>query len=152
MTNYRVLVVNSFSRISFCSRTLDECYIWFLKRTITIIFYTWYYFISNLCYFFRANNTVKELFPELMVLVKKYSRRKTPLKNGARIYDVFRIKLFRDMKQSVVSWFSEQYQLRRYVKINGLTCSLSEFFVLWGKGPITGPSILVCSLFVEPNL
>ncbi|XP_060592917.1 uncharacterized protein LOC132747531 [Ruditapes philippinarum] len=50
----------------------------------------------------RTNDTLKDIFPELMSLITKFSKRKTPLKNGDRIYDVYRLKLYRDMKQSMI--------------------------------------------------
>ncbi|XP_053405611.1 uncharacterized protein LOC123565796 isoform X2 [Mercenaria mercenaria] len=45
----------------------------------------------------RESSKVKELFPALMSLVTRFSKRKTPLQNGYRIFDVYRINLFRDM-------------------------------------------------------
>ncbi|XP_060592919.1 uncharacterized protein LOC132747533 [Ruditapes philippinarum] len=47
----------------------------------------------------RVTLIVKELFPAFMKLITNYSKRKSPLQNGGRLFDVYRLHLFRDMEK-----------------------------------------------------
>ncbi|XP_060592918.1 uncharacterized protein LOC132747532 [Ruditapes philippinarum] len=58
--------------------------------------------LENIIKVARTNDTLKDIFPELMSLITKFSKRKTPLENGDRIYDVYRLNLYMDMKQSMI--------------------------------------------------